>query len=83
MLVSPPVEETLKKLELASLYTDANNDEERANLSTQSQRFGDSVIPAYYVLDAKTGDVLSRQVGACSEEEFLAFLARGLAAQPR
>ena len=83
VLVSPKVEESFKKLELASLYTDANNDQERANLEMQTKRFGDSVIPAYYVVDPKTGKVLSSKVGACSVDEFVEFLERGVAAYPR
>ncbi len=78
MLVAPPVTKIFERLELASLFTDAPNDEERANLKVQTDKFGGSVIPAYYVVDPASGKVLAEQTGACSVEEFTAFLEKGL-----
>ena len=84
VLPAPQVQKLLRQLEEAALYTDANTDEERANQATQIEKFGGAVIPAYYVVDPASGKVLSEQVGACSVDEFVAFLERGLAAlQPR
>jgi len=77
VLVAPTVQEAFKRFELAALYTDANTSEEQANLKTQTDVFGGSVIPAYYVVDPSTGKVLSEQTGSSSEETFLAFLAKG------
>jgi hypothetical protein len=81
VLVAPPVQAVFKKLELAALYQQAPTPEEQANLKTQIEKFGSTVIPAYYVVDAETGKVLAGQTGACSVEEFLAFLEKGLAAK--
>lgn len=78
MLVASKVQEQFKSFELAALFTDANTPEEKANLKTQTDVFGASVIPAYYVVDSATGKRLSEKTGACSEEEFLAFLKAGL-----
>ncbi len=78
MLVASPVTTLFERLELASLFTDANTDEERANLKTQTDKFGGSVIPAYYVVDPATGKVLAEQVGATGVDEFVKFLQKGL-----
>ena len=80
MLVAPPVQEVFKRFELAALYQQAPTPEEQANLKTQIEKFGSTVIPAYYVVDPVSGKVLSGQTGACSVEEFLAFIEKGLAA---
>ena len=77
VFVAPKVQEAFKKFELAALYTDFPNPVEKANLRTQTDVFGGSVIPAYYVIDPATGKRLSEKTGACSEEEFLEFLAKG------
>ncbi|MEZ0227993.1 MAG: hypothetical protein ACAI25_05160 [Planctomycetota bacterium] len=69
-----------KKLELAALYQQAPSPEEQANLKTQLEKFGSSVIPAYYVVDPEKDEVLSGQTGASSQEEFLEFVNKGLAA---
>jgi thiol:disulfide interchange protein DsbD len=82
VLIAPRVQETFKNLELASLYTDARSKAEEANLDVQTSRFKSSVIPAYYVVDPKTGAVLSEWIGQGSEDEFLAFLQKGLTGRP-
>jgi hypothetical protein len=81
VLVSSKVQEAFKRLELAALYTDGRAKEEEANLTVQTEKFKSSVIPAYYVVDPKTGAVLSEWIGQGSEEDFLAFLNKGLAGQ--
>jgi hypothetical protein len=73
---SKKIQSAFESFELASLYTDGNSDEERANLKTQTDKFGGSVIPAYYIVDPATGKVLAEHTGACSAEEFLDFLGR-------
>jgi thiol:disulfide interchange protein DsbD len=78
VLIAPRIVDTFKNLETGSLFTDASTPEEQANLKTQTERLGGSVIPAYYVVDPASGKVLSEEVGACSEDEFLAFLKKGL-----
>ena len=80
MLVASPVHDVFKKLELAALYQQAPSPEEQANLKTQLEKFGSSVIPAYYVVDPEKDEVLSGQTGASSQEEFLEFVNKGLAA---
>jgi len=78
VLVASPVSERFSRLALASLFTDANSDEERANLKTQTEKFGGSVIPAYYVVDPASEKILAEHVGACSVDEFVEFLEKGL-----
>ncbi len=78
VLVAPPVQEVFKRLELAALYQQAPSPEEQANLKTQIEKFGSTVIPAYYVVDPETDKVLSGQTGASSLEEFLDFVKKGL-----
>jgi hypothetical protein len=78
VLVAPPVQEVFQRLELAALYQQAPSPEEQGNLKTQLEKFGSSVIPAYYVVDPVKDEVLSGQTGASSEEEFLFFVKKGL-----
>lgn len=78
VLVNPKVQKIFERLEPASLFTDANTEPERANLKTQTEKFGGAVIPAYYVVDPSNDKILAEKVGACSVEEFVEFLEKGL-----
>jgi hypothetical protein len=73
---SKKIQSAFEGFELASLYTDANTDEERANLKTQTDRFGSSVIPVYFIIDPATGKVVAEHTGACSVDDFLGFLGK-------
>jgi hypothetical protein len=77
VLVAPRVQGEFRRFELGSLYTDGGTPDEDANLKTQIDTFGSSVIPAYYLVDPATGKVIAGHVGVTTEEKFLEFLSKG------
>lgn len=75
VLQTPAVAGALAKAPRVALFTDRGPDEEK-NLEFMEKTFGTTVLPSFYVLDAK-GNVLSAQNGGTSEAAFADFLAKG------
>ncbi|HKT58597.1 MAG TPA: cytochrome c biogenesis protein CcdA [Gemmatimonadales bacterium] len=79
MFTRPEVERTLRRFELARLFTDGEGERAEQQQALQEQRFGTVALPFYAIMDGEGRTVATFAGLTRAPEEFVAFLARGLA----